>query len=162
LTLALFFVVLLEGPATSGPTAVLDETGDRVADDGEDGSGEGERGGELVLVLVLLILGFLARRVRSFSSSSDDGYGAVMSRSSGILSRASCASVPYEGARLTACLDDGTVSLGIGPQKDSQRRTRWTRGSAAIGGRPPVLLRLILELEVVEEVMEAERRRRRG
>lgn len=54
-------------------------------------------------------------------------------------------------------------SLGGGAQKDSERRTRCTRGSAAIGGRPPALLRLILELELVEdEVMETEWRRTRG
>jgi len=95
----LFFVDLFDvvGPGSWVETAdfnfALGEAGDSVADEGEDGPGDGDSGGVLV-VLVFLTLNFLARRVRIFSSSSEDGSGTLMSRSTGILSRCSWASAP--------------------------------------------------------------------
>lgn len=145
----------------AGEPGVLGVAGEEGADD---------IGGVVALELAILVRGFLAWRVRIFSSSSDDGYepefwrtcGRCSTNASAVFSRlTSCAKAPKEGARLhpiegaEASLGGGT---GAGTQNVSERRTRCTRGS---GSGFPLLLLLSMEMDV-DEREDRVRRMTRG
>lgn len=95
-------------------------------------AGAGVEGAVAVGFLDTTILGFLAFLLLIFSSSSEDGYGEMDSRppvTSAILFCCLAAVAAFllctelalnEGARLSDC---------VAPQKESERRIRWTRGS---------------------------------
>ncbi len=102
---------------------------------------------------------FFARRVRTFSSSSDDAHVPVDSWQTCPFAFASCACAPYDGACLIPTPSLGGGGGGTPEAKESARRTRWRRGSCAIP--PPVLPTLLLNIEL-EESVEAERRSARG
>lgn len=78
-------------------------------------------------------LGFLAFLLLIFSSSSDDGHGEIDTRPTLALADLFCLAAAFllstelalnEGARFSDC----GLSKG-GPQNESERRMRWTRGS---------------------------------